>query len=65
MRKCDLQLLQRIVETRGGFGHREHVELAWNYLRLYSVDEAAETMHSGPARAAWTAPDLHRLPALA
>lgn len=44
MRKSDLELLQRIIETRGGFGHREHLELAWNYLRLYSIEDAGEVM---------------------
>jgi hypothetical protein len=44
MRKRDLQVLHQVVETRGGFGHREHVELAWSYLRLDSIDDAAETM---------------------
>ncbi len=44
MRKRDLRLVQDILETRGGFGHREHLELAWNYLRLYSIDEAGEIM---------------------
>jgi hypothetical protein len=32
------------VTARGGFSHREHVELAWSYLRRYSVDDAAEAM---------------------
>jgi hypothetical protein len=44
MRKRDLQVVHEILETRGGFGHREHLELAWSYLRLYSIDEAAEVM---------------------
>jgi len=44
MRKRDLRLLQNILETRGGFGHREHLELAWSYVRLYSIDEAGEVM---------------------
>ncbi len=44
MRKRDLQGLQEILETRSGFGHREHLELAWSYLRLYPIDEAAEVM---------------------
>jgi hypothetical protein len=131
MRDSDLQVLHGILKTRGGFGHREHVELAWRYLHLYSIEEAAEVMaaairhvarlhgaedkyhetitrawlhfvaahiqrwgadsfeefldrnpmlldskliqhfysrellFSAPARAAWTAPDLRRLPALA
>jgi hypothetical protein len=33
-----------ILEARGGFGHREHLELAWSYLMLYPVDEAFEVM---------------------
>jgi hypothetical protein len=44
MRKHDRQILEEIVETRGGFGHREHLELAWTYLRLYPIDAAAEVM---------------------
>jgi hypothetical protein len=44
MRKHDRQILEEIVETRGGFGHREHLELAWRYLRLYPIAAAAEVM---------------------
>jgi hypothetical protein len=44
MRKSDLEVLQEILEPHGGFGHREHLELAWSYLRLYSIDQAAEVM---------------------
>jgi hypothetical protein len=44
MEKRNLGLLEEILETRGGFGHREHLELAWSYLRLYSIDEAGELM---------------------
>jgi hypothetical protein len=44
MHARDRHVLQTIVETRGGFGHREHLELAWSYLRLYPVDVAAEVM---------------------
>ncbi len=44
MQERHLQVLQEILERRGGFGHREHLELAWSYLRLYSVDESAEAM---------------------
>jgi len=44
MRQRDLQILHGILESRGGFGHREHLELAWTYLRLYQIDEAAEVM---------------------
>ncbi len=44
MRGRDLQVLQDLLAARGGFGHREHLELAWSYLRLYSIDEAADVM---------------------
>jgi hypothetical protein len=44
VRKRDLRLLEDILKTRGGFGHREHLELAWNYLRLHSIDEAGDAM---------------------
>jgi hypothetical protein len=44
VRERDLRLVQDILEARGDFGHREHLELAWNYLRLYSIDEAGEVM---------------------
>ncbi len=44
MRKRDLQTLDEILESRGGFGHREHVELAWMYLRRYPTDKAAKVM---------------------
>jgi len=44
MRKRDLQVLEQILESRGGFGHREHLELAWSYLTAYSSDDATEIM---------------------
>jgi len=44
MRKHDVGALRAIIDARGGFGHREHLELAWNYLTLYPVDEASEVM---------------------
>ena len=44
MRKGDLEILEEIIQSRGGFGHREHLELAWTYLRLYPPDEAASVM---------------------
>src|SRR5271154_2992015 len=52
MRKRDIQILHEIVESRGGFGHREHLELAWTYLRLYPIDEAAELMVAAIRRVA-------------
>jgi hypothetical protein len=44
MRSFDVKVLERIVRTRGGFGHREHLELAWNYLRVYPIEEAEPVM---------------------
>jgi hypothetical protein len=44
MRERDLATLRNILTARGGFGHREHLELAWSYLREYPPDEAAEVM---------------------
>jgi hypothetical protein len=52
MRKRDLQILHEILESRGGFGHREHVELAWTYLRRYPIDRAAEVMVAAIRRVA-------------
>jgi len=33
-----------MIRARGSFGHREHLELAWSYLRRYHIDEAVEVM---------------------
>jgi hypothetical protein len=44
VRERDLQTLHGILRTRDGFGHREHLELAWSYLRSYPIDEATEAM---------------------
>jgi hypothetical protein len=44
MRIRDLQVLHGILESRGGFSHREHVELAWSFLRLYPIEDAVEVM---------------------
>jgi hypothetical protein len=43
---CGLAVLRRSSSrsSPSGFTHLEHVELAWNYLRLYSIDDAAEIM---------------------
>lgn len=40
MRDKDLEILGSILGRRGGFGHREHLELTWRYLQLYDADEA-------------------------
>jgi hypothetical protein len=52
MRKRDLQILHEILESRGEFGHREHIELAWSYLRLYPIAGAAEVMGAAIRRVA-------------
>jgi hypothetical protein len=44
MRPRDLRVLHEILEAAGGFGHREHLELAWTYLHTYAVDEATVAM---------------------
>jgi hypothetical protein len=44
MRERDHEILREILETRGDFGHREHVQLAWAYLREYPLDTAAQVM---------------------
>jgi hypothetical protein len=44
MRSSDVQVLDRIIRTRGGFGHREHLELAWTCLRVYPIEEAEQVM---------------------
>jgi hypothetical protein len=44
MRNGDLEILEEIIQSGGGFGHREHLELAWTYLRVYPMDEAASVM---------------------
>ena len=44
MRRSDAGVLDEIIRTRGGFGHREHLELAWTYLRLHPIEEAQGVM---------------------
>lgn len=41
-----LETLKEIVSTRGGFDHREHLELAWRYLVDNSVEDANRQMAS-------------------
>jgi hypothetical protein len=63
----DRQALHEILGRGEGFGHRQHVELAWRLLdpgllgHLYSPGLLA----SAEARGQWVAPDRHALPALA
>jgi hypothetical protein len=51
----DLLTLERIMRSRGGFGHREHLELAWSFLRRYPFEVAASRLVSAVRRVA----DLH------
>jgi hypothetical protein len=46
MRDRDLNALMEILGTRGRFGHREHLELAWTYLGQYQIDIAKRAMAS-------------------
>lgn len=40
----DKQVLHEILGRGEGFGHRQHVELAWRYLGLHDVENAADAM---------------------
>jgi len=44
MQARDLRVLHEILDARGRFGHPEHLELAWSYVRSYPLDEASEVM---------------------
>ncbi len=44
MRAADRELLHEIVAARGGFSHREHLELAWAFLGRYPLPEAEDRM---------------------
>jgi hypothetical protein len=44
--------LERIMRSLGGFGHREHLELAWSFLRRYPVEVAASSVVSAIRHAA-------------
>src|SRR5579875_884496 len=44
MDASDHDVLAGIMKARGGFGHREHLELAWTLLQLYPVERAADAM---------------------
>lgn len=44
MRDQDLDILGSILDRRGDFGHREHLELTWRYLQLYEADEACRAV---------------------
>lgn len=40
----DREALERILRIRGGFSHREHLELAWTYLDRYPFERACRAM---------------------
>ena len=46
MRRQDRDILESILTARGGFSHREHLELVWNYLRLYDAEDAHRAVTS-------------------
>lgn len=46
MDDSDLQALHNILDTRGGFSHREHLELTWTYLGRYPPEGAHRTVAS-------------------
>jgi len=37
----DRQVLHEIIGRGAGFGHRQHVELAWHFLAVHGADQAA------------------------
>ena len=44
MREADLEILDAIIRARGGFGHREHLELGWAYLQRHPFEQAQQVM---------------------
>jgi hypothetical protein len=40
----DRQVLHEILSRGDGFGHRQHIELAWRYLTTHDVDQAADAV---------------------
>lgn len=40
MHDHDRQALRQIIRTAGGFGHREHLELAYGLLSRYAIGDA-------------------------
>jgi hypothetical protein len=40
----DRQVLHDILGRGDGFGHRQHVELAWRYLTRHDPDQAADSV---------------------
>jgi len=44
MRGQDQAILHEVLRRSDGFGHREHLELAWRYLDVHDFSQAADTM---------------------
>ena len=44
MREQDQGILHEILRRGDGFGHRQHVELAWRYLGVHDFKRAEDTM---------------------
>lgn len=59
MDHASLDILERIVAGRGGFGHREHLELAWTCLARYGD---ADTAHRAVAAAVQHLARRHGMP---
>jgi hypothetical protein len=54
----DLGALEEILAVRGGFGHSEHLELAWTLLASHPIDRARRLMASSIRHVA----ELHGAP---
>jgi hypothetical protein len=48
----DRQILHEVLDRGAGFGHRQHVELAWRYLDLHDVGQAADSVAAAIAQIA-------------
>jgi hypothetical protein len=44
MDDADRSVLHEILGRGEGFGHRQHVELAWRYLAMHDAETAADVM---------------------
>lgn len=58
MTEPGVDILQRILATKGGFGHREHLELAWSCLDRYDVEAAHRAVRTAVRHVA----ALHGMP---
>jgi len=58
MSEPGIDILKRILATRGDFGHREHLELAWSCLERYDLDAAHQAVRTAVRHVA----ALHRMP---